>query len=551
MKKIFFYALIIFCNNFNLKAQFGSEDTGGPLLSKQAAYDVKFYSINLNIDPKEQSINGWVDVIVKTINPLDCLILDLNDNYRISSVRWNNIERENEKLSFNHEKGKIKIYFPDEVKSDQTVKVTIHYRGKPPVAKRPPWDDGFVWSKTLTGEDWIGVTCQGGGADIWWPCKDHPSDEPDSLELNITVPDNLICAANGKLIEESNNLNGTKTFNWFISTPINNYGVSLHIAPYDTIKYNYVSVTGEIIPVTIYALPENIEKARLHSPQFLEHLRFYEELLGPYPFRRDKYAVAETPYLGMEHQTIIAYGFGYKNSEDGFDWLHHHELAHEWFGNLVTARDWSDFWIHEGTGAYMQSLYAEKLGGISAYHNYQQKRMNFENKQPVAPRREMTGGEAYTGDIYVKGSWTLHTLRYYLGKETLFEILRKWCYPQKELENISDGTQCRFSDTDEFLKIAEEVSGKKLDWFWEVYLRQASLPTLIVKQDTSDSILSLKWEIEKNIPFELPVELKIDEEIIKIEMKNGEAAVKLPQNTIPVIDPNKWILMNAVKIEIY
>jgi aminopeptidase N len=491
-----------------------------------------------------------VDVIVKTIKPIDLLLLNLNDNYRISSVRWNNVEGENEKLSFEHEKGKIKIYLPDKIESDQTIKVTIHYRGKPTVAKRPPWDDGFVWSKTSTGEDWIGVTCQGGGADIWWPCKDHPSDEPDSLELNITVPNNLICAANGKLFDESNNLNGTKTFNWFVSTPINNYAVSLHIAPYDTIKYNYVSVTKEIIPVTIYALPENLEKARLHSPQFLEHLRFYEELLGPYPFRRDKYAVAETPYLGMEHQTIIANGFGYKNSEDGFDWLHHHELAHEWFGNLVTARDWSDFWIHEGAAAYMQSLYAEKLGGLPAYHNYQQKRMNFENKQPVAPRREMTGGEAYTSDIYVKGSWTLHTLRYYLGKGTLFEILRKWCYPKKELENISDGTQCRFSDTDEFLKIAEEISGKKLDWFWEVYLRQASLPTLIAKQDTSNSTLSLKWEIENNIQFEMPVELKIDEKIIKIEMKNGEAVVKLPQNIIPVIDPNKWILMNPVKIEI-
>lgn len=547
MKIIIFY--LIFIPIFSLKsfAQFGSEDTGGHLSKEQADYDVKFYSINLNIDPNEKSINGWVDVVVVTINPLKSLLLDLNSNYRVNSVRWNSEEGVSEKLSFNHNDGKLKISFPDEIQSDENIKVTIHYRGMPPVAKRPPWDDGFVWSKTSTGEDWIGVTCQGGGADIWWPCKDHPSDEPDSLELNITVPDNLICAANGKLIDESLNGDGTKTFNWFVSTPINNYGVSLHIAPYETIVYKYTSVTGEIIPVTIYALPENLEKARQHSPQFLEHLRFYEELLGPYPFRRDKYAVAETPYLGMEHQTIIAYGFGYKNSEDGFDWLHHHELAHEWFGNLVTARDWSDFWIHEGTGAYMQSLYAEKLGGITAYHNYQQKRMNFENKQPVAPRREMTGGEAYTSDIYVKGSWTLHTLRYYLGKETFFEILRKWCYPKKEMEFVSDGRQCRFSDTDEFLKIAEEVSEKKLDWFWEVYLRQSSLPTLSAEINSAKSTLKLKWQIENDTYFELPVEIRIGNEIKKIDMKNGEAVIKLPQNTLPEIDPDKWILMNQVK----
>lgn len=551
MKKIIFCLILISILSSKSIAQFGSEDTGGHLLKEQAAYDVKFYSISLNIDPKEKSINGWVDVVVKTINPLQSLLLDLNSNYKVTSIRWNDKDDKNEKLSFDHDSGKIKIYFPQEIDKGETIKVTIHYRGKPPVAKRPPWDDGFVWSKTPSGADWIGVTCQGGGADIWWPCKDHPSDEPDSLELNITVPENLICAANGKLIGESSNGDGTKTFNWFVSTPINNYGVSLHIATYDTINYKYVSVTGENIPVTIYALPENLEKARQHSPQFLEHLKFYEELLGPYPFRRDKYAVAETPYLGMEHQTIIANGFGYKNSEDGFDWLHHHELAHEWFGNLVTARDWSDFWIHEGTGAYMQSLYAEKLGGISAYHSYQQKRMNFENKQPVAPRIEMTGSEAYTSDIYVKGSWTLHTLRYYLGKDTLFQILRKWCYPTKELENISEGTQCRFSDTDEFLKIAEEVSGKKLDWFWEVYLRQASLPTLIAEIDSSDSILKLKWQIENNIPFNLSVEVKIGDEIKQVEMKNGEAEITLPPNTIPGIDPNKWILMNPVDIKYF
>ncbi len=525
-------------------SQFGSQDSGGPLTPEWAAYDVKYYDINLNINPVNQMINGWVGVIAEAANDMKEFVLDLDDRYKINKILWDTPDAYQE-LSFKHENGKIKIDFPTEVIKGISFSIKIYYGGKPRVAERAPWDDGFIWEKTENGEDWIGVTCQGGGADTWWPCKDHPSDEPDSVSLNFTVPENLICVSNGKLNYVIENKEGTWTYNWFVSTPINNYGISVHIAPYDTIQYLYTSISGEEIPVTIWVLPQNMEKARVYCTEFLDHLKFYEELLGPYPFRNDKYGVVETPYLGMEHQTIIAYGLGYKNDKYGFDWLHHHELGHEWWGNMVTAKDWSDFWIHEAVCGYMQTLYMEEILDDDKASAFMMNWKNWKNEQPIAPRKEMTSNEAYTNDMYSKGSYVLHTLRYYLGDETFRKVLRRWAYPKIEMEKIKDGGQCRFATTDDFLQIAEEVSGKKLDWFWEVYFRHASLP--ILNSKIKDGVYYLNWETENHIPFSLPVEIKIGNIISKVEMIDGKGSINVPHGVEPVIDPRKWITMDEVK----
>jgi aminopeptidase N len=537
--------LIFLIFTLQLFPQPDSQDSGGPLTPEWAAYDVRFYNINLNIDPDKQTIKGWVNVTLEAVINMKEFVLDLDDRYRITKVILDAPDDYID-LYFNHENGKINIELPNEVSKGNTFTVKVYYGGKPRVAQNPPWDNGFTWAKTENDEHWIGVTCQGGGADVWWPCKDHPSDEPDSALLNFTVPANLVCVSNGKLKYVLANKEGTYTYSWFVSTPINNYGISLHIAPYDTIQYTYTSVTGEEIPVTIWVLPESIEKARDHCPEFLDHLRFYEELLGPYPFRADKYGVAETPYLGMEHQTVIANGYGYRTDQFGFDWLHHHELGHEWWGNMVTAKDWSDFWIHEAVCAYMQTLYIEdKLidGNPTAFM------MNWKlwkNKQPIAPREEMTENEAYTNDMYSKGSYVLHTLRYYLGDEIFRKVLRKWAYPNPKMEEIRDGGQCRFATTDDFLEIAETVSDRELDWFWEVYFRQASLPVL--NAEIKNNVLYLEWEIENDLPFSVPVEVKIGDDIQLVEMKESAGSVKIPEGVEPVIDPNKWITMADVDV---
>lgn len=539
--------LIIFVlTSINLIAQFGSQDSGGKLIHEQACYDVKFYDINLTIDTDEQVIGGYEIMSAEAVTDFNKIIVDLDTVYNVESVSL--LTDDEAELDFIHANGKIIINFPEEIKKGTLFSLKTVYSGKPRIAKNPPWDDGFIWKTTADNLLWASVTCQGGGADIWLPCKDHPSDEPDSVAVHFTVPKNLTCVSNGKFISTINNNNGTQTWNWFVSTPINNYNITFYLGPYKNIEYDYTSIAGEKFPFTVWVLPENFEKAKVHSVQFVDHMRVMEELIGPYPFRADKYAVVEAPHLGMEHQTAIAYGFGWKNHKDfPFDWLHHHEFSHEWWGNLVTNKDWSDFWIHEGLGTYMQPLYLEKMFGKEKYFGYLKSIKHFSNKTPIAPREEKTAGESYTLDVYYKGGWMVHTLRYYLGDEIFFKVLRRWAYPAEELEKITDGRQCRFATTDEMIKIAECVSGKKLDWFFEVYLRSAKLPVLNIKHEQSKVIMW--WETENNLPFFLPVEVKIAGNTLRVEMNNGKAEVELPQNAEFVVDPNEWILMDQINIK--
>src|SRR5690606_12022317 len=243
-----------------------------------------------------------------------------------------------------------------------------------------------------------------------------------SMAFRVRVPSDLFVATNGSLKGIEDNGDGTRTFDWFLSTPISAYNVALNIAPYVAIEREYTSVTGETFPVVFYVLPENQERGQAFMDEIIQHLRFYEELLGPYPFRAHKYGVVQTPHLGMEHQTIIAYGAGFNNGamtgglDWGFDALHHHELAHEWWGNLVTNSDWRDMWLHERFGTYMQALYAERIGGPDLYRAYlRRERQMISNRTPVAPRETRTAGEIYFAsgsDIYSKGALFLHTLRW-------------------------------------------------------------------------------------------------------------------------------------------
>jgi aminopeptidase N len=538
MKKLILFLLLTHSNYF---AQFGSQDSGGILIKEQSCYDVTLYDLSVNIDPSEKAISGKIIMKAVATEEFSNLVLNLDTTMSIYSVEF--IEPySTTQLNFLHSDGLINISIPKKIEKGNIFSISIQYGGIPRIAKRPPWDDGFVWAKTNNGINWITLTCQGGGADIWFPCKDHPSDEPDSVSLSFTFPNNLKCIASGRLISESINNDNTQTSNWFVSTPINNYNIMFYLGPYKSIEYDYTSIAGEKIPFTVWVLPESFEKAKLHSRQFLTHMKVNEELCGPYPFRADKYAVVEAPHLGMEHQTATAYGFGWKNDKDfPIDWLHHHEFSHEWWGNLVTAKDWSDFWIHEGIGLYMQPLYLEKVYGRDHYLGYLKKYKKIQNIKPVAPRGQITASEAYQPDIYNKGAWIVHTLRNYIGDETFFKLLRKWAYSSEELEKTTTGNQCRLVTTDEFLNIAEQVSGKKLDWFWEVYLRNPKLPKLIVTRD--QNVAELKWGTEKDIPFFLPVPIMIADQISSIDMSKGKNSIIIPDGYQLVIDPEESILM--------
>ena len=215
----------------------------------------------------------------------------------------------------------------------------MEYGGQPRIAPNPPWDGGFTWSEH-NGTPWIATTCQGEGADIWWPCKDHPSDKPESMDLSFTLPEGIVVATNGDHVETTTE-NGKTTSRWHVSTPIANYTVALNAGPYTVLERTMKSVAGDEFPVRFWVLDDHAKQGEVLMDEILEHLEFFESTCGPYPFRGDKYGVVETPHLGMEHQSIIAYGNRFSGDPNfDYDWLHHHELAHEWWGNLVTAKDW-------------------------------------------------------------------------------------------------------------------------------------------------------------------------------------------------------------------
>jgi aminopeptidase N len=424
------------------------------------------------------------------------------------------------------------------------VELRIAYSGAPRVAPNAPWDGGVSWERTPSGAPWIATSCQTLGADVWWPMKDHPSDEPDSMDIAVTVPHPLRTASNGVLRDVSTT-DSTRTDRWHVSTSINPYTVALNIAPYARLDTTHTSPDGVSFPVSFYALPSDSARAQTALPHFLEHVTFLEETLAPYPFRQDKYGIAQTPFLGMEHQTIIAYGNNFRLNgglgySAGFDALHFHELAHEWFGNCLTVRDWKDFWLHEGFATYTEALYAEHLRGASGYREVIQHNASRFGGGTAIARVEPTSAQSiYNGDVYFKGALVLHTLRYVLGDDDFFAVLRRFVTGSAS----SDDATCRHVTTADFVHVAEDVSGRQLDGFFSVYLYQPTLPRLASRRD--DERLSLRWERTDGAPFQVPVPVEVEGTVQRVEMEDGTGTLPLAPDAEVTIDPEGWLLRDS------
>jgi aminopeptidase N len=525
-----------------LSAQHAPNQSGGPLLPEQAAYDVTYYDLDLTIRPADSSIAGTLTVHADVVQAMDWLVLDLDTTLAVERVT---LGAGGESLAVERRGGRLWIALPETLEPGERVAATVAYGGRPHQVPRGGFS-GFLWERTPSGEPWIAVNCETYGADLWWPVKDHPSDEPDSMALHFTVPRPLVAASNGRLRDVTENADGTRTYHWFGSTPINNYGVSLNVAPYVEVTTTFESVSGRTVPVTFYVLPENAEKARAALPGFMDHMRHFEEMLGPYPFQVDKYGIAEVPYLGMEHQTIIAYGANYRfdamaRIDWGFDGLHQHELAHEWFGNMVTPPDFNDLWLNEAFAQYSQPLYAEsRLGAEKARELQAIHRSRIRNNLPIAAREPRTARQAYAASIYYKGAWVLQSLRYLMGDEAFFATLRRWTYPDGTEELVNDGCACRFATTDDFVRLASEVAGEDLAWFFEVYVRQPALPQLLVEHD--GETLTLSWEVPDGLRFPMPIDVEVNGRAHRVEMPGGHATVSLPDGADVKIDPERWVL---------
>ena len=541
--------------------------SGGPMDPAQWAFDVRSVDLALTVDPAARTLAGTATQIVRVVWPTDVLVFDLDDAMTVTRVDLRRLDGDavtQSEAAFARPPGRLRIDLGRTAQPGERLRATIHYGGRPHVATRPPWDGGITWSTTADGQPWVAMSIQGYGADVWFPVKDHPSDEPDSLTVALTVPEGLRGIANGRHLGRTMSSDGTVTDRWAVTHPINAYGVSFGVGPYMAIRRTYEGPTGTRMPVTLWVLPERQADMARQADGFLDSVAFLERTFGPYPWRSDGYQVLHTPYLGMEHQSLVAYGSTFQNNAYGFDWLHFHELAHEWWANLGTAPDWRDFWVHESFANYAEALYAEDLARRAGnarpdtvYLRYLgEVRGRLLNELPVAPREARTTLQMYTlpdgrfnGDIYFKGSWMLHTLRYLIDDDEAFlAAFRRLLYPTPAAEATGARTPARFVGTADVLGAFSRAAGRDLSGVFEVYLRQPDLPRLEVTREARRA--TLRWivpEAAGDVQFDVPVEVEVNGTARRIAMTGGTGTVDLPRGATFDVDPHQRILFDRAE----
>lgn len=512
--------------------------SGGKLSSNQAAMDVTHYTIKLKVDPYKQTISGIVNISFILIGKPDKIEIDLLDDFHVSGTAIDGMN-----LSFTHKNHKILIEYPG-LDLFKTHYLEIKYSGKPPVAKNPPWDGGFTWEKSEDGHPWIAVSCQTNGAYIWYPCKDHPSDKPDGVDISITVPDPLTVAANGVI--QSIHSEGDKwtTWHWRTEYPISTYNVNFTAGYFEVVER-----TGYILDkplnMVYYVLPEKRDGAEGLLKDAEEYLNFYARNFGQYPWMKEKFGLVHTPYWGMEHQTINAYGNNYKKTKLGYDFLMFHEMGHEWWGNYLSVADWADFWIHEGFDTYAEALYIEEKFGKKTAKSFVNNRYkkNIQNEQAVVPERNTSTEYKTDNDVYYKGAHILHSLRYLIGDEVLRESLKEFIQMPKELPQNQTSTK-------EFISLIHNNSGQNNQWFFNQYLFKNDLPVLIVEEEIikNKKFIDLWWE---NDGFKMPVEIRFEsfdgERNRKLDLNNSPTRIAIPLKSDLLIDPENWLLYTLKK----
>jgi aminopeptidase N len=467
----------------------------GMLTPARSCYDVTFYDLDLRLDMKKRTVTGTNTISFVAMQDFDSLQVDLFARMKIEKIVFEGTE-----LKYRRELDAVFIKFPSTQGKGKNGQLIFYYSGMPRVALSPPWDGGFVWKKDPQGRDWVGVACQGTGASLWWPCKDHLSDEPDSMQMRFTIPTGLMCVGNGTLKDTMVNKDGTTSWTWFVHYPINSYNVTINIADYAHLHDEYISGSRHL-DLDYYVLKDNTAKAEHHFSQVKIMMACFEKYFGPYPFWNDGFAMVETNYWGMEHQGAIAYGNNYENNKQGFDFIIIHESAHEWWGNNVSCSDNADLWIHESFATYAEALYMECTQGYESAINYlKELRWKIADKHPIiGPYDVNFDGTTYDNDQYYKGSWMLHTFRSVLNNDTLFFGI---------IKDIQQHFALKTTDTDELIAFISKSAGNDYAPFFSQYLRYTAPPVLEykAKQRGKDTKLEYRWKTDVN-NFSMPVEV--------------------------------------------
>lgn len=524
-----------------------TQRSGGTMPVEQKRLNFDHAELHFAVDPAKQTLDATARLTFTAREAADVLLLDLDPNLKIGGIALDGQPLPTS--AWSNPDGRLRISLTKPLAKGGKATVEIRYGGKPHVAKRAPWDGGFVWTKTEDGQPWIATAVEGEGCDLFWPCIDHPTGKPDLVDTYITVPKSLAAPGNGTLVEIKDE-GGNHTYHWRAKHPTT-YAISLNIGPFEVLKGDYKSRYGNTIPMQMWYLRGHEAQAKQLFGEFPRMLDFFEEEIGPYPFGDEKMGVVETPHLGMEHQTINAYGNGYPRSEFGFDWLLQHEFAHEWFGNQVTNADWDDMWIHEGFGTYMQPLYGQYLYGDMPYFAMlQTERTQVKNAYPIVAGRNQFEHEVYdadrgpANDIYYKGSLMLHTLRQMIGDKAFFETVRRLVYgrPDPKPGNFAP----HYATTRDYIDIVNQVTGKDLRWFFDVYLYEAALPALEVKHE--GNTLSLRWKVPHDKPFPMPVEVQVGDTMHTLPMTNGSGTLAAPAGALVIVDPRSKVLRDLPHI---
>ena len=520
------------------RENFNRQDTlRGTITKERIWWDLKYYHLDIVVDPDNKTIKGSNEVTYKVLDSYDVLQIDLQKPLLITRAEQNGKE-----LDIEFDGNAHFISLTEKQVIGNSYKLKVFYEGFPREAPRAPWDGGISWKKDQNGNHFVASSCQGLGASIWWPNKDHMYDEPDNgMLISVNVPNGLMNVSNGRLIGVDK-FDKTSTYHWKVENPINNYGVNINIGDYVNFSEIFEGENGKL-DMDYYVLSYNLDKAKVHFSDAIRTLQAFEYWFGPYPFYEDSFKLVETPYLGMEHQSSVTYGNKYKQGYLGrdlsgtgwglkFDYIIVHETGHEWFANNITYIDIADMWVHEGFTTYSENLFVDYHYGIEASSEYViGTRKNIRNDKPIiGPYNVNKSG---SGDMYAKGANLLHTLRQLANDDNLWRNI---------LRGLNKEFYHQTVNTAQIENYFQKNMNMNLVPFFNQYLRDTRIPILRYKFENKS--LLFRWGNVVD-DFEMPIEIIVEGKHKWIYPSNNWKKIKLKENEIK-IDPNYYVLNEEV-----